>query len=210
MNQTAQHPADFLLRRSEVERIAGLSRASIYRLIKVGKFPAPVSLGTGSVRLETVVDSCLASELGHNWRGCAMTLQNGNAAQGLPTPAAQNQEHCAPLLNDCPAAVNQFIYSEPSSVKGRTLGAFLRGERLAHLDCWKRFGSARLAHHVHRLRKAGWPVEMVEQAVVTSDAKREALIGVYFLTQQTIETAGERGQRYAEECARVELDRRAA
>jgi prophage regulatory protein len=50
MDQTAQKLTDFFLRRREVERIAGISRASIYRLIKAGKFPAPVSLGTGSVR----------------------------------------------------------------------------------------------------------------------------------------------------------------
>lgn len=50
MNQTAQQIADFLLRRKEVEKIAGISRASIYRLIKAGKFPRPVALGTGSVR----------------------------------------------------------------------------------------------------------------------------------------------------------------
>jgi prophage regulatory protein len=50
MNQTAQQLTDFLLRRKEVERIAGISRASIYRLIKAGKFPHPVSLGTGAVR----------------------------------------------------------------------------------------------------------------------------------------------------------------
>lgn len=50
MNQTAQPLTDFLLRRTEVERIAGISRASIYRLIKAGKFPVPVNLGTGAVR----------------------------------------------------------------------------------------------------------------------------------------------------------------
>jgi prophage regulatory protein len=50
LNQVAYPQADFLLRRKEVERIAGLSRASIYRLIKIGKFPRPVSLGTGAVR----------------------------------------------------------------------------------------------------------------------------------------------------------------
>lgn len=50
MNQTAQQFSDFLLRRKEVEKIAGISRASIYRLIKAGKFPAPVNLGTGAVR----------------------------------------------------------------------------------------------------------------------------------------------------------------
>ena len=48
---TTQHqPTDFLLRRKEVERQVALSRASIYRLIKVNKFPRPVELGTGSVR----------------------------------------------------------------------------------------------------------------------------------------------------------------
>lgn len=50
MNQTAHQITDFLLRRKEVEQIAGLSRASIYRLIRAKKFPAPLSLGTGSVR----------------------------------------------------------------------------------------------------------------------------------------------------------------
>lgn len=50
MNQVAQQITDFLLRRKEVEKIAGLSRASIYRLIKVGKFPAPLNIGTGAVR----------------------------------------------------------------------------------------------------------------------------------------------------------------
>lgn len=50
MNQIAQSLNDFLLRRREVEKQTALSRASIYRLIKAGKFPAPVELGTGSVR----------------------------------------------------------------------------------------------------------------------------------------------------------------
>ena len=46
-----QHQAvDFLLPRKTVEKLSGLSRATIYRLIKSGKFPRPLSLGTGSVR----------------------------------------------------------------------------------------------------------------------------------------------------------------
>lgn len=39
-----------LLRRKEVENQTALSRASIYRLMALGKFPQSVSLGTGSVR----------------------------------------------------------------------------------------------------------------------------------------------------------------
>jgi prophage regulatory protein len=51
MNQTAQHQtADYLLPRKTVEKLAGISRATIYRMIKAGKFPRPVSIGTGAVR----------------------------------------------------------------------------------------------------------------------------------------------------------------
>ena len=50
MNQIAQQISEILLRRKEVERLTALSRATIYRLIKAGKFPLPVEIGTGSVR----------------------------------------------------------------------------------------------------------------------------------------------------------------
>lgn len=49
--QAQQHQVvDYLLPRKTVEKMSGLSRATIYRLIKVGKFPRPLSVGTGSVR----------------------------------------------------------------------------------------------------------------------------------------------------------------
>jgi prophage regulatory protein len=41
---------DFLLPRKTVEKLSGFSRATIYRLIKSGKFPRPLSIDTGSVR----------------------------------------------------------------------------------------------------------------------------------------------------------------
>jgi len=41
---------DYLLPKKEVVKQSGLSIATIYRLIKAGKFPAPVAIGTGSVR----------------------------------------------------------------------------------------------------------------------------------------------------------------
>jgi prophage regulatory protein len=50
MPSLTHQPTDFLLRRKEVEHITALSRASIYRLINLNKFPRPVALGTGSVR----------------------------------------------------------------------------------------------------------------------------------------------------------------
>lgn len=111
-----------------------------------------------------------------------------------------------PAIMGSPPA--QFPLPDPSTVKGRCLGALLRGERLTHLDCWKRFGSARLSHHAYILRGMGWPVEMVEQVVTTSDAGRAASIGVYSLSPDTIAAAGDEGREYAEECGRVELERR--
>lgn len=45
-NQTV----DFLIPRKTVEKMSGLSRATIYRLMKSKKFPNSVSIGTGAVR----------------------------------------------------------------------------------------------------------------------------------------------------------------
>ena len=46
-----QHEAvDYLIPRKTVEKMSGLSRATIYRLIKSGKFPRPLAIGTGAVR----------------------------------------------------------------------------------------------------------------------------------------------------------------
>jgi len=104
----------------------------------------------------------------------------------------------------------RLSYPPTRSVKGRVLGALLRRERLTHLDCWRRFGSARLSHHIYVLRGIGWKVQMIEATVTTSDAGRPATIGVYFFTDQTIAEAGRRGEGYAEEAARVEAERRAA
>ena len=41
---------DRLLRRRQVEEITGLSRSSIYRLMRDGKFPRPVKVGLAAVR----------------------------------------------------------------------------------------------------------------------------------------------------------------
>ena len=39
-----------LLRRREVERVTGMSRSSIYRLMQEGEFPRPVKVGPSAVR----------------------------------------------------------------------------------------------------------------------------------------------------------------
>ena len=46
MNNTAET----LLTRKDVEQLSGLSRSSIYRLMHLGKFPAPLKVGESAVR----------------------------------------------------------------------------------------------------------------------------------------------------------------
>ena len=41
---------DRLLRRTEVEEIVRLSRSTIYHLMKIGQFPAPIRIGQRAVR----------------------------------------------------------------------------------------------------------------------------------------------------------------
>lgn len=49
-NAQQSQSIDYLLPRKTVEVMSGLSRATIYRLMKAGKFPRPLSIGTGAVR----------------------------------------------------------------------------------------------------------------------------------------------------------------
>ena len=44
---------DRLLRRRQVEEITGMSRSSIYRLMKDGEFPRAVRIGPSAVRWRT-------------------------------------------------------------------------------------------------------------------------------------------------------------
>lgn len=125
--------------------------------------------------------------------------RNGETSEARQRPEASNQT--------TPQALS---YPSPHSVKGRILGAHLRGETLTGKDCWLRFGSSRLAHHEMMLRRAGWKIDMAWEDATTSDAGRVAQIGRYWLPADVIEAVGERGQKYAAECARIEVERRAA
>ena len=132
------------------------------------------------------------------------------AAMGSPPVNGETGTICKLALPQIKTLASACCYPAPKSVKGRTLGALLRGEHLTHLDCWKRFGSARLSHHIYILRGIGWPVVMIEKTVTTSDAGRPATIGVYFLAPEVIEATAEHGQKFAQECAQIEIERKAA
>ena len=72
--------ADRLLRRQEVERRCQLSRATIYRLMRLGQFPEPIRIGLRAVRWsQREINAYLASprvpgERGsHHERGATTT-----------------------------------------------------------------------------------------------------------------------------------------
>ena len=69
---------DTFLRRSEVERITGLSSSEIYRRIKDGKFPEPIQLGARAVAwasssIEEWQDECRAA----GWDPKRLSLTSG-------------------------------------------------------------------------------------------------------------------------------------
>lgn len=115
-------------------------------------------------------------------------LTNETAATALQRGAAEGTAFQIAL---------ELSYPPPSTVKGRVLGDLLAGRTITHKDTWMEHGSSRLAHHVYALRRDGWPVDMVEREVPTSDSGRTAAIGFYSLPHEVIDQAGERGQRYA-------------
>ena len=55
------HDERRLLTRAEVERLVGLRRSSIYRLMRANRFPAPLKIGDRAVRwISTELDDWLA------------------------------------------------------------------------------------------------------------------------------------------------------
>lgn len=87
-------------------------------------------------------------------------------------------------------------FPDPASVKGRVLADLLQGRCPTHLDTWRAHGSSRLAAHVHRLRKSGWPVITDDVRVTTSDNGRRADIARYRLPDGPRAALGERAERF--------------
>lgn len=102
------------------------------------------------------------------------------------TPAARNSEAGSCSEQARPQISTVLIaglsFPEPSSVKARVLAAMLQGQDLTHATCWQCFGSSRLAHHILRLRQAGWPVVTETIEAPTCDG-RVAHIAKYSLPE---------------------------
>jgi hypothetical protein len=106
--------------------------------------------------------------------------------------------------------MNSAAFPKPASVLGRVLGALLRRERLTGKDCWLRFGSSRLSHHIWRLAHEGWPIHDMRTEVTTSDAGRVASISIYWLEPADIAATGDRGRKFAQATRKIEQARKAS
>lgn len=143
------------------------------------------------------------------------------AARGSPPEKGEGGTCLQQARPQIKNTTHEFSYPRAQSVKpifpdadflpGRVLGILLTGRRYTHKDAWLELGHSRLADSIWKLRRNfGWPIQTDEKVVATKDAGRSAQIGIYHLPPAAIAEAGERGQRYAAECARVEAKRRAA
>lgn len=66
------------------------------------------------------------------------------------------------------------------------------------VDCEQRFRSDRLPQHCHALhRRYGWPILGRDIPVVTDDAGRIAIRGIYWIQEEAIKYAGHAGRHYA-------------
>lgn len=90
-------------------------------------------------------------------------------------------------------------FPDPASVKGRVLADLLQGRCPTHLDTWRAHGSSRLAAHIHRLRKAGWPVITDDVRVTTTDNGRRADIARYRLPEGMFAALGPRAEQFIQD-----------
>lgn len=111
------------------------------------------------------------------------------------TPANENAPGQGGILSTANSTLGAVSYPGAKSVKGRVLADLLDERRITHLDCWLEHGSSRLAHHILRLRQAGWPIETREVDVPTRDG-RVARIAEYLLPPSAIAEAGEQGREH--------------
>lgn len=100
-----------------------------------------------------------------------------------------------------------LYYPKHESVRGRILGAMLRGDSLTQQDALKRFSNFRLAADVEVLRKRGWSINTEMVDVTTRDAGRKSEVGRYSIPADAIEASGDEGRQFAESARQAEIAR---
>lgn len=79
-------------------------------------------------------------------------------------------------------------WPSPTTVTGRVLAEFLRGEFLDHTDLIEGCSSWRLAAYVDKLKKMGWPVVAFEKAAPSCSCPSRS-IALYALPPEIITQA---------------------
>jgi hypothetical protein len=104
---------------------------------------------------------------------------------------------------------SSLYYPDVECVRGRILGAMLRGDSLTQQDALKRFSNFRLAADIHELGKHGWLIDSEMIEVMTKDAGRKSQVKRYWIPTDAITAAGEFGIQYAESARQAEISRMA-
>lgn len=104
----------------------------------------------------------------------------------------------------------RFYYPHCESVRGRILGAMLRGDSLTQQEALKRFSNFRLAADIHELGRRGWMIDSEMIEVTTKDAGRKSEVKRYWITGDLIAEAGDDGRMFAEAARHAEIERMAA
>lgn len=99
------------------------------------------------------------------------------------------------LYEDFIDTPTEVVFPNPSSVAGRILSDLLAGGEITHLDCWNKYGAARLAHQIYTLRSCGWAVVTNRRRVKTSDGDRTATIAFYSFPEEMLQEVGPTARR---------------
>ena len=91
-----------MLRRAEVETLTGLSRSSIYELMREGEFPLPLQVGKRAVRWP---ESEIAAWLAERPRATGWLAEGPRQRESVPLPS--NTQVPDTNFNVCQAAVGE-------------------------------------------------------------------------------------------------------
>ena len=112
-----------------------------------------------------------------------------------------------PLALSAPKALPEFPKHHTQAA--RLLSALLKFRRIDPLHGWRIFGIYRLADVVFQLRGLGWAV-ITGRLNVTNRFDETCHVAEYRLSAESIESAGNAGQRFADDEIALMSERRAA
>lgn len=117
-------------------------------------------------------------------------------------------KNARPQNSETSARTGQSYYPDCESVRGRILGAMLRGDSLTQQDALRRFSNFRLAADIHELGRRGWLIDSQMVEVTTKDAGRKSEVKRYWIPGDSIAATGEDGRLFAEAARQAEISRR--